>query len=437
MALHLRLTTLTCLLIAALAGLAQGAVAQDWSPPAVISGAAMHAPAQATGANGTVAVAGLVSDAEGARKVRVAVRAPDGAARSFAVGLAGGVATFPDVAVDGQGIATAVWTQGDDIATVRCSVRGCGKTQTIGRAPRPVGEPQVAIDPTDRATVLWRGITSGGTERLQWRIGPRGHFGPTHTLGEFGYDLQLAIDGDGRATAVWTADTTGAELRVADRIRGEFERPATLSPAGQPATRASLAVAPSGEAVVAWRAARENSEGVHNTGPVLASIRPVDGGFGLPSAVSPADAQASTVAAAVAPDGHAVLAWLDYGPGVDPNATTAQTVQAARRAPGGAFGAPERLGGPADVVPEAVRQPLAAAMATSGTAAVTWAERGDTTTDGRVLAAVGRPDGSFASAEQIATGAGQLLEPRASALPGGVLATWTAGTTRVASAHMG
>jgi hypothetical protein len=429
MSVHLRLIILTSLLIASLAGLAQGAAAQDWGPPAVISGAAMHAPAQATGEEGTVAVAGLVSDAEGARKVRVAVRDAGGEAHSFAVGLRAGVATFPDVAVDNLGVATAVWTQGRAIATVRCSVRGCGPTRTIGRTALPVGDPQVAIGPAQRATVLWRGVTSRGTRRLQWRIGARGRFGPTHTLGEFGYDLQLAVDNNGRSTAVWTAATQDAGLRIADRVRGEFERPRTLSPAGQPATRARLVVIGGGEAILAWRAARANSEGVHNAGAVLASIRPPRGEFGPPTTVSSAAAQASAVEVALAPHGEAVLAWLDYGPGVDPNTTTAQTVHAAHRAPGGVFGAPQQLGGPADIVPEAVRQPLDAAL---DPPAVVWAERGGTS-GGRVMAAVGQPDGSFAPAEQLASGAGQALEPRISPVPAGVLATWTAGSARIAS----
>lgn len=422
-----RLTTL--LPIVVLAAAAPAAAAQDWSPPAPISGAALHAPAQATGEGGTVAVAGLVSDAEGARKVRVAVRAPGGEAHSFAVGLRSGVPTFPDVAVDRQGIATAVWTQGSSIATARCSVRGCGRTQTIGRTTLPIGDPQVAIDPTDRATVLWRGITKSGARRLQWRIGPRGHFGPTHTLGEFGFGLQLATDDDGRTTAAWTAQETGFPLRVADRVRGEFERPRTLSPAGQPATRAALAVAPGGQAVLAWRAAPEDGEGEPHAGPVLAAARAADGDFGAPSTISPPGTTASTVATDVSPDGRAVLAWLDYGPDFDPDVGgRVQTVHAVRSEPGGAFGAPEQLG--QQGTPTVLRrEPLSAVMEPVGTAAVVWGNR-----EG-AHAAVGRLGEPFGAAEQLAPGSGQVLEPRASTAPAGVLATWTAGTARVASTH--
>src|SRR5437879_3160406 len=66
-------------------------------------------------------------------------------------------------------------------------------------------EPDVAVQPgSGRLTVIWRGRTKGGSNRLQWRITTRGKLGAVHTLGEFGNEPRLGTDASGKTVAVWT-----------------------------------------------------------------------------------------------------------------------------------------------------------------------------------------------------------------------------------------
>ncbi|MBK5117659.1 MAG: hypothetical protein JJE23_12165, partial [Thermoleophilia bacterium] len=75
--------------------------------------------------------------------------------------------------------------------------------------------PQVAIDGSDRATVVWwQRYPNGRIESV--RIAADGTPGPVQTLSEIGYDAfspQIAIDGSDRATVIWYR-SDGANDRI-------------------------------------------------------------------------------------------------------------------------------------------------------------------------------------------------------------------------------
>ncbi len=369
--------TLACL---AMTAVMPAIASAGFGPAGALLGGQGTADDQALSADGTFASAFTNVAASGTGAVKVLLRRPDGTVAGLrAVGLPrGGRASPARLALGPEGRVTVVWTQGRKVAAARCSAGGCGRSIVLGRTARRDGEPRVAADSRGRVLVLWRGRLSVGPvedrDRLQWRLATRGRFGPARSFDEFGSQLALGIDGRGRALAAWTAGdgVGGAALRVAERIRGDFSAPLTVSPPDTPATGARIAANRHGETILAWRAAVVGAVGAG--GPVLVAIRSANGGLGTPVTVSDPAAQAGDLRLALGAAGHAVLSWADFG-AASQGALT-QSVVVAVRPPGARFAAPVALTGPVDLAAGAAVQPLAAAVDDAGTATVAWVQRG-------------------------------------------------------------
>jgi hypothetical protein len=127
-----------------------------------------------------------------------------------------GDASGPQVAVDGTGNATVVWAQRnpdrDDIWASRfvsCCTWGTPtliETDDTG----PLQSPQVAVDPAGNATAVWHGTQMGSTDFLIGgnRFVPGAGWGAAGLVGNptdaLGRDVQVTVDPSGIATAVWT-----------------------------------------------------------------------------------------------------------------------------------------------------------------------------------------------------------------------------------------
>ena len=168
---------------------------------------------------------------------------------------------------------------------------------------------------------------------------------------------------------------------------------------------AAVATAPSGAGVVAGAVA---------AGDVRAAVRDPGGAFGAPVRLGRAQDFGPSVAAAVSPAGHAVVAWAQVRGRPDPRRRGRFRIVAARRAPGGAFGAVEPLTGWRRG-PSIATAAVEAAVDGAGMATVAWArplpERGlfDRADIGVATAAPGTP---FA-AQRVA---GDVSEPSRPAL---------------------
>jgi hypothetical protein len=100
---------------------------------------------------------------------------------------------------------------------------------------------------------------------------------------------------------------------------------------------AGVAIAPSGAAVVAGAVTRPEDHA-----EVRAVVREPGGAFALPLTLGDADVDEPAVAAAVSSSGHAVVAWMQSR-GDTSEGEARFRIVAARRSPGGAFGAFQRL----------------------------------------------------------------------------------------------
>jgi hypothetical protein len=275
----------------------------------------------------------------------------------------------PQVAVNRQGAAVAVWTQAYHghrftiLAAAREPGRRFGSRRALGRTTRFLGgSPHVAMNARGDAVAMW--ARSDSIELSARRAG--GRFGASQTIpARRPLTGGVVVADDGAAVATWTA---GGRVYLGRRAPGHrFGRARLLNPAGPGASTASAAVGRDGTVVVAWRSARSTSamivERAGNPEPpqTLASYDPFLT-FAAP-------------AAAVTPTGEALVAWSQ---GIhDPTGDRMQ-VAVASRLPGSSFGAPRILSAPG----VSASQPSLAVEGT-GEVVAAWSEAGPVGPDAR------------------------------------------------------
>jgi hypothetical protein len=339
------------------------------------------------------------------------------------ISATGEAAGNPQVVLDSEGNATAVWDRWNGTDTVvESAYRPAGEgweapvdlsepelTGEIVPGANDAESPRIVVDRNGNVTVLWERYA--GTKTVLQSVDRP--FGGSWTapveIGEVNLgpapEPWIAVDWEGRETAVWT-DSGVIEAAFRPYL-GEWESPVPLS--GSESFVPQAAMDARGDATAVWMhfdgshyvvesAYRPEAGGwesptlVSQPGEeggdphvaldakgdslvawrgedegdefVRAAYRPVGEPWGQPTDVSSAGEQVQELRDAVDPDGNAIVAWADSTGGHE-------TVRAAYKPAGGTWGTPAGLsadGGnafPSDVV-----------FDTSGNAAVVW-ERSD------------------------------------------------------------
>lgn len=164
-------------------------------------------------------------------------------------------AAQPQVALDGEGNATAVWLRGGN--TVRSAFRPAGgvwgdEFTRMGSAGAPCGAPQLAVNEAGAAVVV--SDCSGSTVRAAYRAAGGSWAGSVAIPGASGSGARVGIDGLGWATAVWRSGTEVWSSRRVAGAGGSWEAaPLRVSPPGTVAMSAGIAVSPAGYATAYWR----------------------------------------------------------------------------------------------------------------------------------------------------------------------------------------
>jgi hypothetical protein len=355
-------------------------------------------------ADGSAAIAGS-SDTEGRRRVVAAfgdATSPPAAAR----GLGPASGAF-DVAFasNASGDVALTYSVGHVAYLTTCRASRC-RTQRVGTSSvKP--QSAVTVQPhTGRTTVLWRGRTSRGLDRLQWRITTNGKLGRTRTLAEFGDTPRVATDATGRTVAVWLADRRARRTGVRTAVRrvGEFLKPTTVT--RSPAAALRLVTSDGGSSVAAWLSGSGSGSPEGPLGTVQVATRTASSSFGSPVSLG----VGSTLSLAGSPDGHAVLVADRHVSG------TSVVVSASLRDPNETFG-PFVDVSPAEFVSDAF--PATGAVSDGGRALVTWASGVDPSAPAPagVFAAVAEPSAAFDSPERLADAqTATLPQPTAGAI---------------------
>jgi hypothetical protein len=193
---------------------------------------------------------------------------------------AGQNALAPQVALDAQGNAIVVWNRG---GTVQAAVRpvGGGWQPALDISAAGSGNPQIAIDPQGNALVLWerRGATTT-TVQAASRPAASGVWQPAIDISAAAPNSmtatnpQVAFDAQGNAIAVWSL-SNGAVNIVQAALRpagGAWQMASPLSAIGANAAEAQIAFDAQGNAIAVW------ARGTGANLTVQAAVRPAAGG---------------------------------------------------------------------------------------------------------------------------------------------------------------
>lgn len=295
--------------------------------------------------DGTVVVAwsGAVG---GSHFVQAAVRPPGGVfGTSVDISAPSTEAMPPDLAAGPDGATIAVWPRFDGSdwiaqAATRPANGSFGPAEDLSAAGGIASGTQVAIEPDGTATAVWQ-LWADSKSWIQAAIRPPGGgFGAAVDLtppaeGHQANFPQVAA-GAGGTTAVWLHDFgVSSVVEAATRPPGgAFGSPVELSAQGRHAGRPQVAVDPSGAAVAVWFWPEDDG---HNT--IQAAIRPPGGAFGSPVRLSAPGESADRPQVSMAPDGTATAIWYRWS-------GSEQVVQASTRPPNGVFGGPVDLSAP-------------------------------------------------------------------------------------------
>jgi hypothetical protein len=317
-----------------------------------------------------------------------------GARETLPSAMTGADPASVDVAVTAGGEAILTWTQTvAGVSRVRAVIRsadgGLSGVTTLSDAAGDASEPQVAATAAG-AIVAWlqttestktdgnRETTTTATRIQQAQRTPSG-FTPGANASQ--------------ATSTTVTTTTRADDEESVTTGQELDAP-------------EAAADDRGGAAIAFLLASVNEHDPPGSGDTRTSAAQVatgslDAGVSAPATISPPDQDADALSLSVAGDGAGVLAW-----------TAGPTVHAARRAPGGPYGADE-------LVAAAGSDP-ATAIRADGTPIVVYRS------GGQIFAIAGTAGGAFESPVPLAPTDLQASAPAVSAdVRGGAAAVWS------------
>jgi len=201
------------------------------------------------------------------------------------VSEAGQDAGEPDVAVDGSGVARAVWVRDSgaqpsrelvESAVLAAGASAWSKPEKVSEAGRDGAAPRLDLGDRGDAVAVWKGLdrTRPGdvpatVEGAVLRVGAAGWSAPQRLSapGRNAGQPQIAVGADGDAVAIWEGtDAAGTLVESAALLRGAaaWSQPQALSAPGGEASEPQLAVDAAGDALAAWERIDGTAPGAHS-----------------------------------------------------------------------------------------------------------------------------------------------------------------------------
>lgn len=240
---------------------------------------------------------------------------------SVGTGSTGLVAeAHPQVAVDGSGVATAVWQQTSAGQIVISASRFSGGAWSAPQSISPVGagqfgwHPKLTAASSGAVTVIWYQTAMGGYE-IRYARFTAGAWGASAVIpgspdGGAAYP-EVATDSSGIVTAVWYRGSTGANEVVASRFSsGAWSAVQQISVVGLDALMPTVAVDPSGSVMATWQQATGGGE------YFAAAARHIGGTWDSAQVISPSGGNNRYPTVALDTKGNAAVAWGGYVDGV-------------------------------------------------------------------------------------------------------------------------
>ncbi len=298
----------------------------SWSPPVTLSTAGAWPGLLAAGPEGTLTAVWLLEREEGWRSVVQSATRPTGGIWSAPVTVSPPkkAARSPQIALDPQGGATAVWEE-EYSGAIEISTRS---SEGIWSAPVTLSAngvrgawPQVAVDAQGNATAVWVGRVPNGRRfsaygrRIQTATRPAGGiWSAPVSISKAGHrlvqDPQIAVSPQGDATAIWQR-SNGSYLVVQGATRpaeGGWSRPVDITTGyGRGGQHLQLVVDSWGNATAIW-------EG-YDTRPgpnfaIQAAKHPLGGAWSRPTDISRWTNGLGEPQIAVDPQGRSTAIWV-------------------------------------------------------------------------------------------------------------------------------
>lgn len=246
-------------------------VGGSWSAPANLSAAGAGSAVVVAGPEGNVTAVWLLEREEGRRSVVQSATRSAGGSWSAPAGLSPPrkAARSPQIALDPQGGATAVWEE-EYSGAIESSSRSVGESWsapvTLTAPGVRANWPQVAVDSQGNATAIWADRASDDRRpriqihRVQTAIRPLGGtWSAPVNISEVGrrlvQDPQIAVSPQGEATAIWQrSDGENLVVQGATRpVGGVWSRPVALTTGrGRGGQNQQLVVDSQGNATAIW-----------------------------------------------------------------------------------------------------------------------------------------------------------------------------------------
>jgi hypothetical protein len=167
------------------------------------------------------------------------------------------------IAIDGADRATVVWRRSDGsnnrVQSVRIDAEGRPEeVQTLSSGGLNAADPQIAIDSADRATVVWQRFDGKKFRVQSVRLDADRVPDEVRTLSHAGQNAdrsRVAIDASDRATVVWQRSDGSAHRVQSVRLDADADpgRVRTLSDPGEGAFTPELAIEGGASATVVWQ----------------------------------------------------------------------------------------------------------------------------------------------------------------------------------------
>jgi PKD domain len=227
----------------------------------------------------------------------------------------------------------------EDVVAWRGSLGGSWQPSAtpLDHIPAAASDPQLGADTAGDVTATWAGGPSGDVVRSAVRPSGQG-WSPTVTISGAGLTPEgpaLAVDAAGDAVVAWSSFNGAPPTSILAATRtslGLWTQPQTVTTAGG-LDPPSLAIDPSGDAVVGWTATDDGGK----TWLLATATLPHGGQWGPATKLASGSLFDDPPSVALDPQGNAVATWT-----LNTTATGA-IVQASERAAGGAWSAPTNL----------------------------------------------------------------------------------------------
>lgn len=321
----------------------------------------------------------------------------------------------PHVAVDARGNATAVWYQWDgamrNIWAARYE-RGTGWSApfNLEQDAAYADSPQVAMDAEGNAIAVWIQAHVSAPSLWASRFTPAGGWETPELLenmdGSAAIEPRIAMNAAGHAVVAWYQNEATQNIYANRYVPGTgWTGAQSIDAHPQPAFVPRVAITPAGLAVVAWT--QRNAAFQRD---LAASTAPAGGAWSTPVLVEQGSGDVDDVDLAAGAGGSVVAAWRQA------DGTT--QCRAAYLRNDGTWAASQRV----DSQVAACQDPRVAVDARGG-AHVVWAQTSGA--ESAIWSNASTPDGSWGTATQVSTGVGEAIEPVIAVdAVGNALAVW-------------